>query len=105
MHTDYAQCILGDINIASILNMAYTIPLLVVGFLLLPLRQHVGKKTIMLTGIGIQLLGCIMIIIVPRVLPVLILATIMKSIGQSCAATMYQPMLGDAIEYGQCKGI
>lgn len=57
----------------------------------------------MLTGIGIQLLGCILIIIVPRVLPVLILATVMKSIGQSCAATMYQPMLGDAIEYGQWK--
>lgn len=103
MHTYYAQYILGDINIASVLNMAYTIPLLIVGFLLLPVSQHVGKKVIMLTGIGIQLLGCILIIVVPKALPVLILATVMKSIGQSCAATMYQPMLGDAIEYGQWK--
>lgn len=103
MHTYYAQYILGDINLASVLNMAYTLPLLVVGFLLLPLSQHVGKKTIMLTGIGIQILGCVLIIAVPKALPALIIGTVMKSIGQSCAATMYQPMLGDAIEYGQWK--
>ena len=103
MHTYYAQYILGDVNLASVLNMAYTIPLLIVGILLLPLSQHFGKRTIMLTGVGIQLAGCVLIILVPTALPVLILATVMKSIGQSCAATMYQPMLADAIEYGQWK--
>ena len=103
MHTYYAQYVLGDINLTSILNMAYTVPLLIVGILLLPLSQRFGKKTIILTGVGIQFTGCILIILVPTVLPVLIAATIMKSIGQICAATMYQPMLADAIEYGHWK--
>ena len=57
----------------------------------------------MLTGVGIQLLGCILIVLVPSSMPVILTATVMKSIGQSCAATMYQPMLADAIEYGHWK--
>lgn len=103
MHTYYAQYVLGDVNLASLLNMAYTVPLLIVGILLLPLSQHFGKRMIMLSGVGIQMAGCVLIILVPTTLPVLIVATVMKSIGQSCAATMYQPMLADAIEYGQWK--
>lgn len=103
MHTYYAQYVLGNVTFASVLNVAYTIPLLIVGFILLPLSQHFRKRTIMLTGIGIQFAGCVLIILVPTALPVLLAATVMKSIGQSCAATMYQPMLGDAIEYGQWK--
>lgn len=103
MHTYYAQYILGDVNLASVMNMAYTMPLLICGFLLLPLSQKFGKRTIMLSGIGIQLLGCILIVLVPTSMPVILGATVMKSIGQSCAATMYQPMLADAIEYGQWK--
>ena len=103
IHTYYAQYILGDINIASIMNMAYTMPLLICGFLLLPLSQKFGKRAIMLSGVGIQMLGCILIVLVPSSMPVILVATVMKSIGQSCAATMYQPMLADAIEYGQWK--
>ena len=103
MHTYYAQYILGDVNIASVMNMAYTAPLLICGMLLLPLSRHFGKRTIMLTGVGVQALGCLLIVLVPKSLPFILIATVMKSIGQSCAATMYQPMLGDAIEYGQWK--
>ena len=103
MHTYYAQYILGDINIASVMNMAYTMPLLVCGFVLLPLSQKFGKRTIMLSGVGIQMIGCILIILIPKSMPVILAATVMKSIGQSCAATMYQPMLADSIEYGHWK--
>lgn len=103
MHTYYAQYILGNVNMASVLNMAYTMPLVFMGFLLLPLVHKFQKKTIMLGGILIQLTGCILIICLPHVIPVLVIATAMKSVGQSCAATMYLPMLGDAIEYGHWK--
>ncbi len=103
MHTYYAQYVLGDVQLAGSLNMAYTMPLLIVGILLLPLSQRYGKKTIMLTGVAVQLLGCVIILLVPESLPVLMIATVMKSIGQSCAATMYMPMLGSSIEYGQWK--
>lgn len=103
MHTYYAQYVLGDVQLAGSLNMAYTMPLLIVGILLLPLSQRFGKKTIMLTGVAVQLLGCVIILFVPESLPVLMIATVMKSIGQSCAATMYMPMLGSSIEYGQWK--
>lgn len=103
MHTYYAQYILGDVTLAGMMNMAYTLPLLFVGILLLPLSQRFKKRNIMLTGVAIQLAGCLIIILVPGSLPVLMAATVMKSIGQSCAATMYMPMLGSAIEYGQWK--
>ncbi|MDD3361254.1 MAG: glycoside-pentoside-hexuronide (GPH):cation symporter [Hespellia sp.] len=103
MHTYYAQYVLGDVKLAGMLNMAYTLPLLFVGILLLPLSQHFKKRNIMLTGVAIQLAGCLIIIVIPGSLPVLMAATVMKSIGQSCAATMYMPMLGSAIEYGQWK--
>ncbi len=103
MHTYYAQYILGDVNLASGLNMAYTVPLVFMGFILLPLVHHFQKRTIMIGGILVQLAGCILIIFVPSSLPVLIIATVMKSVGQSCAATMYLPMLGDSIEYGHWK--
>ena len=83
--------------------MAYTMPLLVCGFVLLPLSQKFGKRTIMLSGVGIQMIGCILIILIPKSMPVILAATVMKSIGQSCAATMYQPMLADSIEYGHWK--
>ena len=103
MHTYYAQYILGDVNMASALNMAYTVPLIFMGFILLPLVHKFRKKTIMVGGILVQLAGCFLIILVPDVMPVLVIATAMKSVGQSCAATMYLPMLGDSIEYGHWK--
>ena len=49
------------------------------------------------------MIGCILIILIPKSMPVILAATVMKSIGQSCAATMYQPMLADSIEYGHWK--
>lgn len=103
MHTYYAQYVLGDVTIAGMMNMAYTLPLLFVGIILLPVSQHFKKRNIMLTGVAVQLVGCVIIILIPKSLPVIMAATVMKSIGQSCAATMYMPMLGSAIEYGQWK--
>ncbi len=103
MHTYYAQYILGNVELAGSMNMAYTLPLVFMGFVLLPLVKRFKKKTIMLGGVMIQLAGCILIVIVPSSLPAILVATAMKSIGQSCAATMYLPMLGDSIEYGHWK--
>lgn len=99
----YAQYILGDVNKVGLLNAAYTVPLIFMGFFLIPLVQKFQKKTIIMGGVLIQLFGCVLIIFFPKTLPVLLAATVMKSIGQSSGATMYLPMLGDAIEYGQWK--
>lgn len=103
MHTYYAQYILGNVELAGSMNMAYTLPLIFMGFILLPLVKHFSKKAIMLGGVLIQFTGCVLIVIAPSSLSVILAATAMKSIGQSCAATMYLPMLGDSIEYGQWK--
>ncbi|HHV12495.1 MAG TPA: hypothetical protein GXX75_19655 [Clostridiales bacterium] len=103
MATYYSQYVLGDVNLAGMLNAAYTVPLIVIGFLLMPLVQRFQKRTIILTGVLIQLFGCILAIIFPAVFPVLLAATVMKSVGQGCGATMYLPMLSDAIEYGHWK--
>ncbi len=103
MHTYYAQYILGNVELAGTMNMAYTMPLVFMGFVLLPLVKRFQKRTIVMGGNLIQLVGCILIILFPHSLPVILAATVMKSIGQSCGASMYLPMLGDAIEYGQWK--
>ena len=103
MHTYYAQYILGDVELAGTMNMAYTLPLVFMGFVLLPLVKHFQKRTIMMGGVIVQLLGCILIVVFPSSLPVILAATAMKGIGQSCGATMYLPMLGDSIEYGHWK--
>lgn len=99
----YAEYILNDVNKAGLLNAAYTIPLIFVGFVLLPLIKKYSKKKIIFSGVLIQLLGCMLIIFFPKTIVIILVGTIMKSIGQSSAAAMYLPMLSDSIEYGQWK--
>lgn len=99
----YAQYILGNANIAGILNAAYTIPIIIVSFLFLPLVKKMTKKNIIFMSVTVQLLGCLLIIFMPTAIPILIVGTLMKSVGQAGGSAMYLPMLGDAIEYGQWK--
>lgn len=103
MHTYYSQYILGDLAIAGKLNSAYTMPMLFVGVLLVPISKYFSSKTIMLTGTVIQIAACLLIVAMPRNVPALMFASTLKGVGQSCGTAMFLPMLGATIEYGQWK--
>lgn len=103
MHTYYAQYVLGDINLAGKLNSAYTMPLLIVGFILVPISQHVDrKKAVVLAGIT-QLVGCVLVALFPTSMPVLMIASAIKGTGYGFVMGFKNSMVAASIEYGQWK--
>lgn len=105
MHMYYAENILGNVNFAAQMNAAYTTPGLILTVVLFVICQmvNINNKKVALWAVVVQLIGCIMIVLVPENLTILMIATALKGFGSSCVTAMYLPMLGATVEYGQWK--
>ena len=99
----YAQYILGNTTIADTLNACYTFPMMIACPFFLFLLGKFGKRTIALTGVLIQTLGTLIVLLLPTSMPALIVGAVLKSLGFSAPTSCYCAMLGDSIEYGQWK--
>ncbi|MEC0091178.1 MFS transporter [Paenibacillus macquariensis] len=99
----YAQYILEDVNLMSVLSIISFIPMLIGLLLIAPIIKKFGKRNSAIIGLVITIVGALITMIDPTNLTIVIIASVTKSLGGvPLAATMFA-MLADTVEYGEWK--
>lgn len=99
----YAQYILGNAELMSILGVISFIPLLIGLLFVAPIIKRFGKRNSALLGLVITILGAAITVIDPTSINIVIIASVIKSLGGvPLAATMFA-MLADTVDYGEWK--
>lgn len=101
--TYYAQYILGDLNLAAVLNSAGQLPGIFAGFFVFPLLAKTTKKNAMFTAGAVLLIGCAIVMLNPKSMTVLLVSYVLFALGNGMAQSIIYAMLGNCVEYGAWK--
>ncbi|MEC5271723.1 MFS transporter [Caldifermentibacillus hisashii] len=100
----FAQFILGDVNLVSVLLMANTLPIILgMLFYLAPVVKRFGKRNAAIAGSFISIVGGLLILINPSSTAIVVTALILRGIGQAAIVGTIFALLADTIEYGEWK--
>lgn len=99
----YSQYILGDITRADMLNVFYTVPMVIIVPLTTFFLEKTGKRNIALTGGVLIAVGAGVSAVIHTNLLALSLSAILKSSGVGFVTAVSSAMIADTIEYGQWK--
>lgn len=101
--TYYAKYIIGNENIAGILNSLAILPVILLMGFVAPLSKRFGKRNVAIVGglfgIGAQLL----ILVNPASASWLMVCSLIKGVGSAAGTGTLFAMVADTIEYGQWK--
>ncbi|OCT11882.1 sodium:melibiose symporter [Paenibacillus pectinilyticus] len=99
----YAQYILNNVELMSVLGLISFVPLVLGLLFVAPIIKKFGKRNSAIIGLLITIIGAAITIIDPSNLKIVIIASVVKSLGGvPLAATMFA-MLADTVEYGEWK--
>jgi GPH family glycoside/pentoside/hexuronide:cation symporter len=99
----FAQYVMGDVQLMAVLQLAAGLPVLLGMFGLAPLIKRFGKRRCTLVGALLMVIGCLIMVINPRSLPVVLIGTVIKALGMSPVAGAGGAMVLDTIEYGDWR--
>ncbi|MGX4584552.1 MFS transporter [Paenibacillus chitinolyticus] len=99
----YAQYILHDKSLVGILGLLTYIPVLIGMLFIAPIIKKFGKRNAAIFGVIIYLLGSSLMIVDPTNVTVVLIATLIKSIGSIPITASMFAMLADTIDYGEWK--
>lgn len=99
----YAQYILHNPALVGVLSLAGLVPILVGMILSAPLIKKVGKRNAALIGAFVSLAGALLVLIDPSNFQILIMGTVLKTLGMAPAVATGAAMLADTVEYGEWK--
>lgn len=99
----YATYVLGNGNLFGNLTLFGMVPCMVAVFIVPKLNEKLGTWKIMMLSFGIQLVAYAMIGIFSTTLPMLYLALVIKSIGQTAPMAILFALVADVVDYGELK--
>lgn len=99
----YAQGILGNAGLVSILTFAMMLPCLGAMFLLAPFVKRFGKRNVSLAGMIIMATGFLLTMAAPTNLTLVLLGAALRGIGFTPVQSLGFAMLADTVEYGEWK--
>lgn len=99
----YSQYILGDITRADMLNVFYSVPMVIVVPVTAFFLEKTGKRNIALTGGVLIAAGAGISAVIHTSLIMLSLSAVLKSSGVGLVTAVSAAMIADTIEYGQWK--
>lgn len=99
----YADYILGDSNLMTLLTVVVTLPALVALPFAAKYIQKKGKRNAMLLGHVLSLIFCSIRLIAPTNIPFLLVMIGLKGMTVTLTGMVSHAMLADTIEYGQWK--
>lgn len=103
VQTYYCKYVMGDENYYSYMAMASQIPNIVCCFFIPAIAKKYGKRNVSLVGCIIAVLGGLIMLIDPLSLPILVVSTIVNTIGTAPISICVFAMLGDTASYGEWK--
>ncbi len=100
----FAKAVLNDTNYVTPLGNATSIAQIITMFVAAPLFiKRIGKKNGMLISMGLAAIGYAIAALVGTNFTLIMMANIIKGIGNGFAASCMWGMLSDTIEYGEWK--
>ncbi|MBU0927622.1 MAG: MFS transporter [Spirochaetes bacterium] len=99
----YAQYILGDASLMSIMMMSMLVPLILGLFIMAPFIKKFGKRNVALVGTVVGVGGTCVMIAAPHNVAAIIVGMVVKGLGMAPLAGTMFAMIADTIEYGEWK--
>lgn len=100
----FAEYILGNVNLVSVLMMANIVPVILgMLFFLAPVIKKIGKRNAVIIGTLISIIGGLLIVFNPDNLTFVITSLALRGIGQAAIIGTIFAFLADTIEYGEWK--
>lgn len=96
----YTKYFLHDDQLTTLINNAQTITLALAAFSCYWLTQKWEKSSILKVTMIISIIGQVFLILAPLSIPVLVIGTVLRSVGFGCMGACMFAMATDAIEYG-----
>lgn len=99
----YCKYVLGDSNFYSLMSVASQIPNILCCFIIPAIAKKFGKRNISMIGCVIAVFGGLIMAINPESRSLILVSTIVNSIGMAPIAICCFAMLGDTAVYGEWK--
>lgn len=99
----YCKYVLGNDNLYSLLSVASQIPNILLCFIIPSIAKRYGKRNVSMAGCVIALIGAVIMLIDPENLTVLLISTVINTIGMAPISICVFAMLGDTAAYGEWK--
>lgn len=99
----YAKYILHNNSYVGVLTIAYLVPVLVCFLFMTPILKKYGKTKSMVVGSIISIVGYLFTLINPSSFAVVMVAQIIKGVGQAPLLGSVWALFPDTIEYGEWK--
>lgn len=103
VQTYYCKYVMGNENYYSYMAMASQIPNIICCFFIPAIAKKYGKRNVSLAGCIIAVLGGLIMLINPFSLTVLVVSTVVNTIGTAPISICVFAMLGDTASYGEWK--
>ena len=103
VNTYYSQYILNNVNLASILNSAYMIPMVITLLCIAPIVKRIGKRYTNVLGWSIILVSYLVLLINPTHTMMVIGTSLLRGAGFACVMGVQFAFIADTVEYGQWK--
>lgn len=99
----FAKDVLGDTNVYSLLSIVGLLPLIVGIWFMPAVIGRFGKRGPILVGVAIGLVGAAITFIDPTNLTLVLVGTLIRSIGGVPAASAMFALIADIVDYGEWK--
>lgn len=99
----YAQYILHNPALVGSLALAGLVPLIIGIVLSAPLIKRIGKRNTILIGTILTVAGSLLIFVNPENFMIIMVSTVIKTLGVAPAVATGSALLADTVEYGEWK--
>ena len=99
----FAKDVLGDPNVYSLLGLVGILPMLIGIWFMAPIVGRLGKRTSMLIGISISIVGGVVALIDPTNLTLVLLGAVIRGIGTIPSSAAMFALVADVVDYGEWK--
>lgn len=99
----YAKDILGDKDLVSTINGIYNAIQIVAMFFIAKLVKRYGKRNVFSIGLVLALAGMLILEIGGSSMPVIVVSSLIRGIGNVCGGATMWAMVSDTIDYGEWK--
>lgn len=99
----YAKDILGDKDLVSTINGIYNAVQIVAMFFVAGLVKKWGKRNVFSIGLILAAIGMLILEFGGSTMPVIVISSIVRGIGNVCGGATMWAMVSDTIDYGEWK--
>ena len=99
----YAKEVLGDADLVSTINGIYNAIQIIGMFLIAKLVKKYGKRNVFSLGLILAAVGMLILEFGGGSIPVIIITSLIRGIGNACGGATMWAMVSDTIDYGEWK--